>query len=430
MSALLREAGRDYVVERIREVLDEVRREVRAGGNGAALGRLEQRIVERVHSGLAPSLGAVINASGVILHTNLGRAPMSAEAADRVREAAASYTNLEYDLASGRRGKRDVHAARLLRELLGAPAVVVNNNAAAVLLVLNTLAEGGEVVVSRGELIEIGGSFRVPDVMAKSGAILREAGTTNRTHLADYEHAINDRTRLLLRVHPSNYRIVGFTERPSLAELVELGRRRGVPVFEDLGSGCLFDLKPWGVAGEPVVSDSLDAGVDIVSFSGDKLLGGPQSGIIAGRQELVDRVRRNPLFRALRVDKLAYAALEATLAAYLRGALDSVPVARMIRLPAAELKKRAEAFASALTFKVELIEGESVIGGGSTPGQSLPTTLIALTHPKLAADELAARLRTGAPPVVARIENDRVVLDLRTVLPEQEEALKRALGAL
>jgi L-seryl-tRNA(Ser) seleniumtransferase len=329
-----------------------------------------------------------------------------------------------------------VHAARLLRQLLGAPAVVVNNNAAAVLLVLNTLAEGGEVVVSRGELIEIGGSFRIPDVMAKSGAILREVGATNRTRLSDYERAINERTRLLLRVHPSNYRIVGFTERPSLADLVALGRRRGVPVFEDLGSGCLVDLRPYGITDEPLVGDSIRAGVDILSFSGDKLLGAPQAGIIAGRQELVEQVRKNPLFRALRVDKMTYAALEATLALYLRGAPDAknvrLPVMQMLCATAEEIAARARALVAGLKppLKAELAPGESVVGGGSTPGQSLKTTLIALTHPRLTAAQLEARLRASSPPVIARVEQDRVLLDLRTVLPSQEPALRSAIAML
>ena len=432
MAALATQLSRSYVVERMREVLEEVRAEIRSGtADENLLANLEARIAERVRHGLEPSLRTVINATGVIVHTNLGRAPLAAEAVARVREVAASYSNLEYDLAQGARGKRDAHAAGLLRQLLNAPAVVVNNNAAAVLLVLNTLAEGGEVVVSRGELIEIGGSFRIPDVMAKSGAVRREVGTTNRTRLADYEAAIvPGRTRLLLRVHPSNYRIVGFTERPSLEELVGLGRRAGVPVFEDLGSGCLLDLRPFGISDEPVVADSLKAGADLVSFSGDKLLGGPQAGIIAGRQDLIEQLRRNPLLRALRVDKMTYAALEATLALHLRGALDAVPVMRMIRASAEEIATRARALVPGLSVPVELVPGESVVGGGTTPGQSLKTTLIALAHPVLSATEVEARLRAAAPPVIARVEQDRVLLDLRTVPPEQEPTLRRALEAL
>ena len=432
MAALVTQLSRGYVVERMREVLEEVRAEMQAGTGGEnPLSNLEARIAKRVRHGLEPSLRTVINATGVIVHTNLGRTPMAAEAVARVSEVAASYSNLEYDLAQGARGKRDAHAAGLLRQLLHAPAVVVNNNAAAVLLVLNTLAEGGEVVVSRGELVEIGGSFRIPDVMAKGGAVRREVGTTNRTRLADYEAAIvPGRTRLLLRVHPSNYRIVGFTERPSLEELVALGRRAGVPVFEDLGSGCLLDLRPFGISDEPVVGDSLKAGADLVSFSGDKLLGGPQAGIIAGRQDLLEQLRRNPLLRALRVDKMTYAALEATLALHLRGALDSVPVMRMIRTSAEEIATRARALVTGLSVPVELVPGESVVGGGTTPGQSLKTTLIALAHPVLSTTEVEARLRAATPPVIARVEQDRVLLDLRTVPPEQEPTLRRALEAL
>ena len=443
LAALVVEAGRPYVTERIREVLEEARRQLRDAQDDP-LADLEQRIARRVQEGLAPSLRAVINATGVILHTNLGRAPLSAEAAERVREAAASYTNLEYDLEAGRRGRRDVHAARLLGQLLGAPAMVVNNNAAAVLLALNTLAEGGEVVVSRGELIEIGGSFRIPEIMRKSGATLREVGTTNRTRIADYEAAIGPNTRLLLRVHPSNYRIVGFTERPALEQMVAVARRAGVPLLEDLGSGCMFDLRPCGIADEPQARLSLEAGVDLVCFSGDKLLGGPQAGILAGRQDLVEKLRRNPLFRALRVDKMTYAALEPTLAAYLRGRLDDLPVARMIRMPAEEIESRARAFvaqwhspgSAALSaapgagLQLEIVAGESVIGGGSTPGQALKTTLLALRHASLTAAQLEERLRAATPPVIARVEADRVLLDLRTVFPSQEAALLSVLESL
>ena len=446
LAALVVEAGRPYVAERIREVLEEARRQLRDAQDNP-LADLEQRIARRVQEGLAPSLRPVINATGVILHTNLGRAPLSAEAAERVREAAASYTNLEYDLEAGRRGRRDVHAARLLGQLLGAPAMVVNNNAAAVLLALNTLAEGGEVVVSRGELIEIGGSFRIPEIMRKSGATLREVGATNRTRIADYEAAIGPNTRLLLRVHPSNYRIVGFTERPELAQMVAAARRAGVPLLEDLGSGCMFDLRPCGIADEPQARLSLEAGVDLVCFSGDKLLGGPQAGILAGRQDLVEKLRRNPLFRALRVDKMTYAALEPTLAAYLRGHLDDLPVARMIRMPAEEIESRARAFvaqwhspgsvppcgipvAPGAGLQLEIVAGESVIGGGSTPGQALKTTLLALRHASLTAAQLEERLRAATPPVIARVETDRVLLDLRTVFPSQEAALLSILESL
>ena len=418
IAALSAAFGTEYVTEIVREVLAEVREELRAGKE---LGGLEERIISAIRSGLAPTLRTVINATGVILHTNLGRAPLSAEAVRAVAEAAASYTNLEYDLAAGKRGKRDVHAAALLRRLLGVPAVVVNNNAAAVFLVLNELASGGEAIVSRGELVEIGGSFRVPEIMQRSGAILREVGTTNRTRVADYQQAFGEHTKLLLRVHPSNFQIVGFTERPSLEDLAGLARKLGVPLVEDIGSGCLFDMPH-----EPKVVDSLRAGADLVTFSCDKLIGGPQAGVIAGRADLVDRVRRSPLFRALRVDKLTYAALGATLRSWVTNRLDDIPVMRMIRMTPEAIAARAQALAAALAsegWRVELRPGESVAGGGSTPGQTLPTTLVAITDPARSAAELERRLRAGSPPVIARVEEDRLLIDLRTVFPEQDEML-------
>ncbi len=440
LAALAERVSRALVVDEARSVLDELRGRAAGDLPGAELdaARLEERVAEAVERALAFSLRPVINATGVILHTNLGRAPLSKRAIEHLGDAAAQYSNLEYDLAAGERGKRDVHTARVLARSAGAErALVVNNNAAAVFLVLNTLAKGGEVIVSRGELVEIGDGFRIPDIMAESGAVLREVGTTNRTRMADYERAINERTRLLLRVHPSNFRIVGFTERPSLEELVELGRRAGVPVFEDLGSGCLVALAPYGFD-EPVVSDSLAAGASVVSFSGDKLLGGPQAGVIAGRKDLLERIRRNPLFRALRVDKLTVAALEATLVAYLRGALDEIPTLRMIRLSPEEIERRSQALVERLrpmvakgAVEMEILRGESVLGGGSTPDQPLPTRLIAVSSSCHSAEELEARLRQ--PPeglaVIARIQDDRLVLDLRTVFPEQEPALVAALAA-
>ncbi len=392
-------------------------------------------MIAAVRAGTDPSLKQVINATGVILHTNLGRAPMSEAALTAVGHAGRRYTNLEFDLQTGRRGKRDVHAAGLLQQLLGVPAVVVNNNAAAVFLVLHALGSGGEVIVSRGELVEIGGSFRVPDIMAASGATLKEVGTTNRTRLSDYERAINKNTRLLLSVHRSNFRIVGFTERPALADLAKLARRKRVPLVEDLGSGCLFDLRPYGISDEPLVQDSLSAGVDLVTFSGDKLLGGPQAGVIAGRPALVEKVRKNPLFRALRVDKMTYAALAATLRSYLSERLDDLPVARMIRLKKEEITRRAQAFVAAAKtgrhgLSLDLVDGESVIGGGSTPGQTLPTTLVAVTHPRLGAKDLERRFRSSNLPVVVRVEDNRVLLDLRTVSPNEEVLLLTVLEFL
>lgn len=454
IARLMQKAGRSAVTDAVRAVLSDLRaglknatHETGTGPFAASADEIESRIVAEVESLLAPSLRRVINATGVILHTNLGRAPLSAAAIASIAATAGGYSNLEYDLAGGQRGKRDVHTARLLAEIAGSEsAIVVNNNAAAVFLVLNTLAKGDEVIVSRGELIEIGDGFRIPDIMSESGAILREVGTTNRTRIRDYERAIGERTRLLLRVHPSNFRIAGFTEKPSLEELVALGRRAQIPVFEDLGSGCLTDLSASGIT-EPLARESCRAGVSLVSFSGDKLLGGPQGGVIAGKKELVERVRRNPMFRALRVDKLTIAALEATLQSYRRGALDEIPSLRMIRLSADDVAARAEKFAENLRTKlsrdatIDVREGFSVIGGGSTPDQQLPTCVVSIASRRHSASALEERLRLPATtsdqapdeatvqPVIARIEESCVVFDLRTVSPEEEFALATAIVA-
>jgi L-seryl-tRNA(Ser) seleniumtransferase len=423
LSPALERFPRPVVVAEIRRVLDAVRREIR---DGSAPAEGHMSVATRVEAALAalarPSLRGVINATGVVLHTNLGRAPIGPTA------PLPGYSNLEFDLAAGRRGKRDTHTAALLERLLGAPGIAVNNNAAAVFLALNELAAGGEVVVSRGELIEIGDGFRIPEIMARSGAALREVGTTNRTRIEDYRHAINERTRLLLRVHPSNFRISGFTGRPPITALVELGRERGLPVYEDLGSGCVADLSPFGID-EPLVTASLSAGADLVSFSGDKLLGGPQAGILAGKPELVARLRRNPLFRALRLDKLIYQALESTLRNLLLERWDAIPALAMIRQPAETIRARAEALATRLPrLRTDIVEGRSLIGGGATPEQSIPTWLIAIECADAAAAE--RRLRAGDPPVIARIENDRLLFDLRTVFPEEENALAAAMEAL
>jgi L-seryl-tRNA(Ser) seleniumtransferase len=453
IQALIERDGHTAVAESIRMVLARLRQEI---GNGQldeksldlALGGLPAAVEHQLRQSLSYSLLPLVNATGVILHTNLGRAPLAAAALDHIRDTASAYSNLEFNLATGERGNRDVHVDRLFQKLLNADRVetgqasasistiVVNNNAAAVLLALNSLAEGGEVIVSRGELVEIGGSFRIPDVMSKSNATLREVGTTNRTRIADYERAISDRTRLLLRVHRSNFEITGFTEQPALDELVALARSRNVPLMEDLGSGALFDLRSVGVNGEPGVLDSLRAGVDIVAYSGDKLLGGPQAGLISGRADLVARMRSNSLFRALRVDKLTYAALEATLLAYVKRDHDAVPVLRMMRLSKDEITRRAQEIVarveSAQTkhLKLELLEGESVIGGGAAPSAVLPTRLIAVTHSNLSADDLNARLRGNTPPVIARVEDGRVLLDPRTVFAEQDATLTTALTSL
>ncbi len=446
--ALAESYGHDSVVDAARVVLARLRQEITSGllDDGAlelALSGLAGAVENQLRQALSYSLRPVINATGVILHTNLGRAPLGEAAIEHIRETAASYSNLEFDPVAGLRGNRDVHVDRLFQRLLdeeikgdkpaSVSTIVVNNNAAAVLLALNTVADGGEVIVSRGELVEIGGSFRIPDVMAKSGAILREVGTTNRTRAADYEEAINERTRLLLRVHRSNFEITGFTEQASTTELVALARKRSIPLMEDLGSGALFDLRSIGISGEPGVLDSLRSGVDIVTYSGDKLLGGPQAGLISGGSEWVARMRSNSLFRALRVDKLIYAALEATLLAYVRRDHDAVPTLRMMRLTKEVIGERAEALAARVAtpqLKLEIVDGESILGGGAAPSSALPTRLLALTCEGLSADELAARLRGSEPPIIARVEEGRVLLDLRTVFPEQDAAVVVALSRI
>jgi L-seryl-tRNA(Ser) seleniumtransferase len=422
--------GRQAVVDALRTEAAALRERLASGsGPDDVIGTLEQQTTSRLQAQAQPSLRPVINATGVVIHTNLGRAPLSPAAIARIAALGAGYTNLEYDLELGARGRRDRHAERSLCRLTGAAAaIVVNNNAAGALLALAALAAGREVIISRGELIEIGGGFRVPDVMAQSGAILREVGTTNRTRVADYAAVISDRTALILRVHPSNFRIEGFTERPSLEALVELGRRFRIPVAEDLGSGYLG--VPQGVDAvrdEPDVRTSLRQGVDVVMFSGDKLLGGPQAGILAGTEATISQLRRHPLMRALRVDKLTYAALEATLDEYAAGRAEaSLPVPRMIAASRDSIAARAARLAETLKGAgcgAELIDGASTIGGGSAPGTTLATTLVALAHPATSASDLEAALRSQIPPVIARIENDRVLLDLRTVFPDQDALL-------
>src|SRR5256886_13342678 len=387
LAALSKRVDRNLVVEVARAVLADLRTRIAGDSNWTALGlnasTVEELISTEVERILSRSLQPVINATGVIRHTNLGRARLPDSVVEEFRLTATQYSNLEYDLEAGARGKRDVHTAEMLTRLTGAEAaIVVNNCAAAVLVTLAAIARGGEVIVSRGELIEIGDGFRIPEIMEQSGALLREVGTTNRTRLADYENAINEKTRVLLRVHPSNFKVTGFTDKPSLEELVALSRRVSIPLVEDLGSGCLVDLAEQGIT-EPTVRQSVEAGVGIVTFSGDKLLGGPQAGIIAGKKDLIARVRRHPLFRALRVDKLAIAALEATLGAYLRAAWDEIPVMRMIRTTPRVLKHRSENFIRELRPKlpldeveIEVVDGASLAGGGSTPAQSLPRQVI------------------------------------------------------
>jgi L-seryl-tRNA(Ser) seleniumtransferase len=443
--ALTHRFGHAATVEVARCLIHDLRSQIAAGMLDdsqlkAAIDNAAQELERRLQQSLSYSLRPVINATGVILHTNLGRAPLSQDALRHVAEISQGYSNLEFDLSTGERGKRDVHVSRLFAKLLNTAerevsTIVVNNNAAAVLLALNSLGDGGEVIVSRGELVEIGGSFRIPDVMAKSGAILREVGTTNRTRLADYESAITERTKLLLRVHRSNFQIVGFTEQPSLEELAALGRKHNIPVMEDLGSGELFDLRQVGVHGEPMIADSLRAGIDVVTYSGDKLLGGPQAGLISGDRELVGKLRSNPLFRALRVDKMFYAALGATLLAYLREDYVSIPALRMLRVSEEELQHRAEHIARHLRIscpelEIEVVESRSVLGGGSAPGSTLPSRALAVRIGERSSGEMLGHLRQWATPIIARVEDERVLLDLRTVEAAQDAMIVAALESI
>ena len=450
ISECIEREGRAATADAVRTVLERLRAEIAAGTldedrTQLAIEGIPEGVERELRRSLGYSLQRVINATGVILHTNLGRAPLSRDALDHLINVASGYSNLEFDLDSGERGKRDVHVQRLFDRLLANPsaeakggdstpqAIVVNNCAAAVLLALNTLADGGEVIVSRGELVEIGGSFRVTEIMAKSGAQLREVGTTNRTRLSDYEKAITPNTRLLLRVHRSNFAMIGFTEQPSSSELAALGRKHRIPVMEDLGNGLLVNLASAGVRDEYGLHEALAVGIDVVCVSGDKLLGGPQAGVIAGRSELVKRMQSNPLFRALRVDKLTYAALEATLLAYVRQDYSAIPTLQMIYAPAEEIRSRAERFVRALgpirDCKLEVAPGQSVIGGGTAPTAGLPTSVVAVTCDRCSPEELLTRLRRQTPPVVARIEADRLMLDLRTVPVEDEPVLKSGIRA-
>ncbi|MGQ9594042.1 MAG: L-seryl-tRNA(Sec) selenium transferase [Anaerolineae bacterium] len=430
LRGLQEETGHEEVVEAAREALARAREAIQRGQPCPSVDHLAGVARQALARRLRPTLVPVINATGVILHTNLGRAPLSEEALAAMREAGRGYSNLEYSLEEGRRGSRYVHAEALLCRLTGAEAaLVVNNNAGAVLLVLAALAAGREVIISRGQLIEIGGGFRIPEVMQQSGARLVEVGTTNRTRLSDYRQALSGETALFLWAHHSNFRIVGFAEEPSLADLVALGREVGVPVVGDLGSGSLLPTEPYGLAHEPTVQESVAAGAALVSFSGDKLLGGPQAGLIVGQRDLVERLRRFPLTRALRVDKTTLAGLQATLLCYLRGeAVEKVPVWRMISADAKSLQRRARSWARRLVAQglpARVVSGESAVGGGSLPGQTLPTFLLALAVPS--PDDLARRLRLGTPPVVARIEDGRLVFDPRTVLPGEDRALLDAI---
>ena len=448
---LLREAvGPHQLADLARRVTEELRSEIQAGAlspgnqdqNGARETLLKEalrRLELAASRDASPGLRRVINATGVVLHTNLGRAPLSEEARRAVSHEAAGYCTLEYDIETGARGRRGARVEDLLVELTGAEAaLVVNNCAAATLLTLAVLARDCETIVSRGELVEIGGDFRIPDVMAQSGTTMIEVGTTNRTRVSDYAGTINQRTRLILRVHPSNYRIVGFTAAPKLSELSTLAHDRGLPLFEDAGSGALIDLGPCGLRDEPIVCESISQGADLVAFSGDKLLGGVQAGIIVGKRAYIDQLRRHPLQRALRADKLALAALEATLGAYRRGTAHvEVPALRMLALTRDQIETRARRFLSRMeaadlrpTLQCELMEGTSAIGGGSAPTVHPPTVLLAITHPSLSANELEKRLRLSNPTVIGRVADGKVLLDLRTVNEDEETEILQVLTVI
>ena len=447
--ALASTEPRVLVVSTTRRILLRIREEIASGRHTAAtletlLERVAEIVMAEIH--IPYSLRPVLNATGVILHTNMGRAPLSPRAVAHVARVAGGYSNLEFDLATGRRGHRDQHAEPLLLRLLAASAdqpaedaatthaaLVVNNCAAATILALNTLADGGEVLVSRGELVEIGGGFRVPDILRKSGAVLREVGTTNRTRVADYAEAITPATRLILRVHQSNFRIEGFTERPSLRELIDLGQAQGVPVFEDQGTGLVTSLEEIGIREESSFAESFRQGADLVAASGDKLMGGPQCGLIIGRRNLVDQLRRNPFYRAFRVDKMTYAALEATLLDYLDRREESVPILGVMRTAPEDLRMRCENLVAALsgnTFEAQVVEAKSVLGGGTTPGATLASYAISLRHDSFSAESLLAALREEDPPLIGRVQEDRVLLDLRTIPTEEDSVILRILQSV
>lgn len=438
--------GRERVVDMIRRSLVTLRDEIAGGEHSSEtldgkIAALAGQIEVQLRAGPKYSLRRVINASGVLLHTNLGRAPLSERALAHLVEAASDYSNLELDLESGERSRRDVHVERLVLAVLGVPeeeldhrgVVVVNNCAAATFLALNTLADKREVVVSRGELVEIGGGFRIPEILEKSGAVLREVGTTNRTRISDYEHAITEQTSLLLRVHQSNFSIEGFTERPSLEELVSLSQTAGVPLFEDQGTGLVAGLERFGIHGQPTLRESIRRGVELVAASGDKLLGGPQCGLLVGRSDLIARIRKNPLLRAFRVDKLTYAALEGTLWEYLTGSPESIPLMRTIGTPVEEIEGRCRAIVDGMQSKrvhAEVMQVESVLGGGSAPGAKLASCAIVLVHTELSAGELLKALRRADVPIIGRISDEKVVLDLRAVAAGDDEAIARTLEHL
>ncbi len=426
--------SRSLVVEVVRQVLEESRLSISRGESAPSSDSLVKSVSDRVRALTKPSLRPVINATGVVIHTNLGRAPLSRETIAAMEEASKGYTNLEFNLDTGVRGHRDDHITSLLCRLTGAEdAMVVNNNASAVLLALTALCKRKEVIVSRGQAVEIGGGFRIPDVMRQSGAKLVEVGTTNCTYTADYEQAITPSTAALLRVHSSNFKVVGFVEEVAVGDLVQLGEKKSLPVFDDLGSGCLLDTARFGLSPEPRVQDSMSAGAALAMFSGDKLLGGPQAGIIVGKKHLVEKLRKHPLARAVRIDKTRLAGLAATLTHYLKGEAErEIPVWQMIAMPLDEIERRAQAWAEYLGPLGAVTGGESVVGGGSLPGSTMPTKLVVVKGPPRAkgpslAQGLAERLRANQPPVIARIEGNALLLDPRTVLPNEDQAVVRVL---
>lgn len=442
-AAIISAAGERHTASLARAVIAEMRSKISSDpaserSKNELLRSAESELSERWRLERLTGSHRVINATGVVIHTNLGRAPLSENARTAIAEAAGSCT-LEYDINTGKRGKRGQRAEELLAELTGAESVlIVNNCAAAAFFVLTAFSSGGEVIISRGEMVEIGGDFRVPDVLAQSGATLREVGTTNRTKLADYEKAINEQTRVILRVHPSNYRIVGFTAMPGLREIADIAHRSGIVFYEDIGSGALIDLSRFGLTDEPQVSASIAAGVDIVTFSGDKLLGGPQSGIIAGKTEYLERLRKHPLYRALRVDKLTYAALEATLESYRRGSeAEEVPVLRMLAITKKEIWERAERFVNSAIaasrvsdLRFEIVDGVSAVGGGAAPNVTMETALIGVSHARSSASRIEFVLRNESTPIITRIVDDRVMIDLRTVEQDAEAEILEALRRL
>ena len=429
VAAAAKSFDRGWVVDLIREALESARGQIRNGGDPPNAAEVARSVCQQIEDTMRAEPRRVINATGVVIHTNLGRAPLSQAAIEAATQAAQGYSNLEFDLATGRRGSRQAKLQSLLRQLTGAEAALaVNNNASAMLLGLSALAIGKEVVVSRSEAVEIGGGFRVPDVLRQSGATLVDVGTTNRTYVRDYEEAVTESTGAFLKVHASNFRVEGFTASVTTSELVEVGRRLGVPVLHDVGSGSLLLTERYGMAHEPTPQESIKDGAGLVFFSGDKLLGGPQAGIIVGEKALVDRLAGHPLARAVRIDKLSLAGLTATLVHYLRGEAErEIPVWRMISTPESDLKTRAQSWQSRLECSSSVEQSRSAVGGGSLPGETLPSWVLSVDCQRSSADEVMRRLRESSPPVIARIEDDRVMLDPRTVLPEEDGALLAAL---